>query len=65
MVEKTRFGTLAELYFVLFIYISTDTQFVQATAILFVPTSCVEVVERTVAPSQKYTFVYGKLIRLT
>ena len=43
----------------LFIYILTDTQFVQATAILFAHTSCVEVTERTNVPVQKNTFVYG------
>jgi len=63
--EKIRFGISTELYFVLFIYILTDTQFVQATAILFAHTSCVEVTERTNVPVQKNTFVYGIPARLT
>ena len=58
IIEKIRFGVLAELYFVLFINTYAPTQFIQDTATLFVHTSCVEVTERAVAPSQYKRFAF-------
>lgn len=64
-IEKIRFGTATELYFVLFINTYAPTQFVQDTATLFVHISCVEVTERTVAPSQYNRFAFADPGRLT
>ena len=44
-IEKIRFGTATELYFVLFINTYAPTQFVQDTATLFVHISCVVVTD--------------------